>query len=246
MRGRQDRDTEVDLFSEHANPEPAVLRNTPFGNVQSRQNFDSRRNRELQRFRGRFRRKQFAVDSVTKLERILKRLDVNVRRFFFDRLRQNQINDLDDRRVFAVVGQPVEIDIFALVRLNFDRFGRLRRFLGDFLHRLADVAGAVHAAERFVDRALGRDHRNDLELDAPFQVVDREHVGRVRHCHKKFSVQARDRDQAVRFRHFAWDERHHILRNAQAREIHRRRVQATPHAEDHVLFGHELAIGQNF
>src|SRR6184192_1682268 len=32
---------------------------------------------------------------------------------------------------------------------------------------------------------------------------------------------------------------------SQPREVHRRRVQTTAHAEDHVLVGHELPFGQN-
>ena len=53
----------------------------------------------------------------------MKRLDVNVRRLFLDRLGENQIDNLDDRRVFAVVRQTVEIDLFAFVRMNFNCFG---------------------------------------------------------------------------------------------------------------------------
>src|SRR5205814_6767925 len=89
VRRGQDRDTEIDFFSKNANPEPAVLRNASLGDVQTGQNFDARRDRELQRFRWRLRWKQFAVDSVAKLERVVKRLDVNVRRLFFHRLGQN-------------------------------------------------------------------------------------------------------------------------------------------------------------
>src|SRR5438477_781220 len=246
MRRRQDRNTQVDLFPEYTNPEPAVLRNAPLGNVQSRQNFDAGGNRELQCFRRRLGWNQFAIDAVTKLECIVKWLDVNVRRLFLDRLGQDQIYDLDDRRVFAVVRQSVEVDLFAFVRLNFDGFGSLRGLFRDLLHHLAHVADALNAAERVLHRALGRDHRNDLELHPPFQVVDREHVGRVGHGHKQFSVQARDRHQPVRFRHFARHQRHHIFWNAQPREIDRRRVQATAHAKDHVLLGYELPVGQNF
>jgi hypothetical protein len=44
----------------------------------------------------------------------------------------------------------------------------LRRLFGHLLEHLAHVAGAVHATERFVHCALGRDHRNDLELNTPF------------------------------------------------------------------------------
>ena len=89
VRGGQDRDTQVDLFSQNANPEPAVLREAPLGNVQSGQNLDAGGDRQLQRFRRRLRRHQFAVDAVAKFERVVKWLDVNVRRLFFDCLGQN-------------------------------------------------------------------------------------------------------------------------------------------------------------
>ena len=144
------------------------------------------------------------------------------------------------------MGQAIQVDLLALRRLHLDRIGGLDRLFGNLLHHLSHVSGAVDAAERVRHRAFGRDHRNDLELNTPLQVVDREHVGRVGHRHKKFSIQARDRHQLVRLRHIARHQRHHLFRHAQPREVHRRRVQTTAHAEDHVLVGHELPFGQNF
>ena len=129
VRGRQNRDTQIDFFAHHLDAETAVLRNAALGDVEAGENLDARGDRELQRFRRRFRRDQFAIDAITQLQRVLKRLDVNVGRLFLDRLGQDQVDDLDDRRVFAVVRQPIEIDLFALGRLDFDAVRRLAPLL---------------------------------------------------------------------------------------------------------------------
>src|SRR5205823_12388381 len=111
VRCWQDRDTQIDFFTENSDAETSILRNASLRDVEAGENFDTRRNRELQRFGRRLRHNQLAVDAVTEFERVLKWFDVNVRRLLLDRLRQDQIDDLDDRRVFAVGSETIEIDL---------------------------------------------------------------------------------------------------------------------------------------
>ena len=87
VRRRQNRNTKIDFLADHLDPETSVLRHAALGDVEARENLDARSDRELERFRRRLRRDQFAVDAVTQLQRSLERLDVNVRRLFLDRLR---------------------------------------------------------------------------------------------------------------------------------------------------------------
>ena len=97
--------------------------------------------------------------------------------------------------------------------MDFDTFGRLRSFLRHLAEHLAHVRASVHASQGVGYGALRRDHWHDIELDAPLQVVDREHVGRIGHRHKKFSIQARDRHKLVRFSHFPGHQRHDLFGN---------------------------------
>ena len=114
--------------------------------------------------------------------------------------------------------ESVEIDLLPPRGLNFD-VSACAASSATCLSTCAHVrAAVVHAAERVADRALGRDHRHDLELHPPLQVVDREHVRRVRHRHEKLAIQARYRRQLVRLRHFA---RHQFMISSGTRTFER-------------------------
>ncbi len=67
-----------------------------------------------------------AVHAVAQLELLLERLDVNVRRLLLERLDEDQIHDLDDRRVLAFHRQPIEVDLLALL-LHLLDLGRFLR-----------------------------------------------------------------------------------------------------------------------
>ena len=171
---------------------------------------------------------------------------MNVRRLFLHRLHEDQVHDLDDRRVFGICRQPVEIDLFVLLRLNFDVVGRCR-FLRDLLQHLGHLRAAVmHAGQGIGHRSFGGDHRDDIELHPALHVIHREDVRRIRHRHKQLPVQPRDRHQLVCLRQLARHQRHDFFRHPKLREIDQRRVEATPHAHRHVLVRDELFVRQNF
>ena len=60
-------DTQIHFLAHHLDAETSVLRDTPLGDVQACENLDARGDRQLQRFRRRFRLDQFAIDTVTQL-----------------------------------------------------------------------------------------------------------------------------------------------------------------------------------
>ena len=245
VRGRQNRNTKIDVFAHHLNAKASILRHAPLRDVQAGQNFDARRDGQLQRLGRRFGQHEFAVHAVAQLERVHERLDVNVRRLLLDRLGQDQIDNLDDGRLFAIGSETIEIDVFAFGRLNFHALGRLRRFFRHLPEHLAHVRPVMDPGQGIGHGALRRDHRDNFELCASLQIVDREHVRRVGHRHKKFSVQTRDRHELVRLGHVARNQRHDLFRDAHLGQVDRWRVQATPHAEGHVLLGDELFVRQD-
>ena len=92
-------------------------------NVETGENLDARRDRELQRFRRRLRRDQVAINAVAQFQRPIKRLNVNIRSFFLDRLGEDQFYDLDHGRVLAVGRETIRVDVFAFLRLHLDIAG---------------------------------------------------------------------------------------------------------------------------
>ena len=93
---------------------------------------------------------------------------MDVRGAAFGGLRDDRVNELDDRRV---VGGLAQVDDLLV--------GRARRVLLDRLgHRVLE---AVHAHDQRGD-VLGRsDGRADVEVRQERDVVDRQHVGRIGH-----------------------------------------------------------------
>ncbi len=246
MRRGQDRNAQVHFLAHHFDAKATVLWKTTLGDIKSGKDLDARSDGKLQRLWRRLGQNQFTIDAVAELQGVLEWLDVNVGGLFLHGLDENEIDDLDDRRVLAVGGKPIQIDFLVFSGMNFD-LACLHRFLCDFLQHLAHVgAGSVDAAQCIVHRVFGRDHRHDLELHSPLEIVHCEHVRRIGHRHEKFSVQACNRHELVRLRHFTRHEQHHFFRHTQLRQIDRWRVEATAHAEGHVLLGHELSVGQDF
>ena len=123
---------------------------------------------------------------------------------------------------------------------------RIDRFVRDFAQHLTHVgAAAVNAAQRISHAFFRRDHRHDIELNPPFHVIDRQNVGRVGHGDEKLPVQPRNRHDLVGLGHLARNQSHDLFGDAQSGQIHRRNVEAAPHAESHVLVGDELFVRQN-
>src|SRR4029450_13890001 len=78
MRGGQNRDTQIDLSPHHLDAEPSILRYTALRDVETGENLDARRDRELERFWRRLRRGQVAINAVAQFQRPIKRLNVNI------------------------------------------------------------------------------------------------------------------------------------------------------------------------
>ena len=71
VRRRQNRDTQIDLLAHHLDAETSILRHAALRDVETGENLDARRDRELERFWRRLRRDQFAVDAVAQFQRPL-------------------------------------------------------------------------------------------------------------------------------------------------------------------------------
>ena len=107
MHGRHNRDAKVVVFAADANTHAAVLRETALGDVETAHDFEPRSERELHLLRRRSGIDEHAIYAIAQTQRFLKGLDMNIARPVFDRLDQNKIGQLDNRRFFAGGGELI-------------------------------------------------------------------------------------------------------------------------------------------
>ena len=89
----------------------AVLRQAAFGDVQAAHDFEARGQGQLHLLGRRRGVHQHAVNAVAQAHHLLERLQVHVAGAVFDGLDEDQVGQLDDRRLLAGGGQLVEVDL---------------------------------------------------------------------------------------------------------------------------------------
>ena len=117
---------------------------------------------------------------------------MNITGAVFDGLHNDQICKFNDRSLLAGSGELVEIDFFDgfLDRLDAVGFGitLLLSSINDVLHRAAALGG-INGGKFVGDCLFGRNERRNFELGDALDVVEGEHVQRIRHRKKQFVVQ---------------------------------------------------------
>ncbi len=174
---RDGRDADVDLASFEPQGDVAVLRDVALGDVHVRHDLHATDQGRLEMLRRLRLRDQHAVDPVLDPQLALERLDVDVRRAGLDRLEQQQVHQIDERRLLR---HPVDVFRLDGVEIVFDVGRREAALVGEAL-RHAGGGGAVAEPHEFgegrlldpdaADRAAG--HRREL--------VHRGEVGRIGH-----------------------------------------------------------------
>ena len=147
-----------------------------------------------------------AVDAVADAVALLVGLDVDVARALADRVDQDQVAELDDRRLLGfvltvgqrevVVERILDLD---LVELEIAEHLLVRR-------ELLGLLGGVVALDRGLDRGVGADDRLDVQARHELDVVDRVDVRRVGHRDDQAVARLLHRDQHVLLCDLAWDE----------------------------------------
>ncbi len=158
--GRQRRDPHVDRPAAHAQRDPAILRQTLFGDIELRHDLDPRDQCAVQRLLRPHDIAQRAVDAKAHHRRILERLDVNIRSLFARRLREQRVDHADDRRVVFRFEQILD--------------------LGNLLHQTRQIDFAFHFA----------DHLRRAAILARVRLVDRlrEFVSRQTHHRQRAEI----------------------------------------------------------
>ncbi len=147
---RDRRDAHVDGAARDSQRDAAVLRQALLGDVELRHDLDARHD---ERRDGAFRLQhlaQHAVDAEPHRHAVLERLDVNVRGVVLDRLRQQRVDEPDDRRFVVAVDE---------VR----RLGKLLRD-GEEVRVVVEPLDHRHRGAAFVGRLQRRVERLGVDL----------------------------------------------------------------------------------
>ncbi len=119
-----------------------------------------------------------AVHAVTKSDHFFERLDVNVARTLLDGLDDDEVGQLDDGRFLGRSGKLIDVHLLDdfLDRLQPIRLIRRLLFgvLDDVFHRPG--LGPFDLVQLVRDGPLRGDHRHNLKLGDPLDVVDGENV----------------------------------------------------------------------
>ena len=192
-RGRYRRDAQVDVAAGDAQADSAVLRQALLGDIEARHHLDPRGDRRLKALG----RRQYVVHHPVHAEAhhhfLFENFNMDVAGAVLDRLRQDAVDELDDRR--RIVGTR--------------QVQRLRRqFAGDHVeplflevdHQVLGRGGrrlVVRAVDCFGDYFGRRDQRMNLRAVQDSQVIERFVVGGVGDRHRYRAVGVRQRQQAV-------------------------------------------------
>ncbi len=223
---RQRRDAEVHLLAaSHLQLDAAVLRQAPLGDVQLRHDLEPRRDRVAQLHRRLHHLVEHAVDAVADAEFLLVRLDVDVRRVALDGVGEDQVHELDDRRVLGLARQLADVDVVLVL-------DQLEVFDVEVRHHVRERGGLVVV---LVDRGLDRLFRGDDDLDVvpgeELDVVDREDVRRIGGGEDQRGAGAVHRNHGVLDRHLFRDQLDDVAIDLELGEFDRRQP---------VLLGDEL------
>src|SRR6185437_8831961 len=175
---RQRRHAKIDrlAFRQHE-LHPPVLRHALFGNVESRDHLDPRRDLVLDRERWLRHLHQDAVETVADPVELFVRLEMDVRCAGGDRVDQHLLDVADDRRVLDLAAVLVagRLDR-AILERDLDVFER-RHFLQRRARRLDDLDDGLRELVVLDDDGLD----DEVRLEA--HLVERLQVGGVGRCH---------------------------------------------------------------
>ena len=173
---RHGRDAHVDLAILQPQPDAAVLRQPPLGDVQLGHDLEAADDRGGEMRRRRRRGLQHAVHAIAHAQSVRVPLEVHVRRARLEPFDQQQVHEPHDRRLVGEMQQVVERN---LVRVLAARFAVAQP--GDQSFR-RDRVRRVHAADRAAQVVLAEPLERHRRAEGEAQVVERERLDPV-HCH---------------------------------------------------------------
>ena len=186
--GRDRGHADVDAAAVQHHPNAPVLGEAALGDVHLGHDLDPRGDGRLQATRRRLLIVQHAVDAVPDAQRVLERLEVNVRRFGAERVLDDEVDEPDDRGLKGHVSQVAD------VLVSFARRAGVLHALHDPLQWRGR---RVRPFDRLEDPFRGGDGDLDLHGEAQSQVVEEQQIRRIRGRDRERVALDRDRADAV-------------------------------------------------
>ena len=176
MGGGDDGDADVDVLPGELDPDPAVLGESLFGDVEAGHDLHARYDARLEPLGRLYDLVEHAVDPEAHRQLPLEGLDVDVAGPLLDRLEQERVHQADDR---GLVGCHVE-EVLRLFQLGGQDVVQI---LGEALdHLLGRVRGQiVDPVDRIEDHLGPRQHGPGREPEKKAQVVQRMDGKRIGH-----------------------------------------------------------------
>jgi len=214
-----------------------------FGDVELRENLQTRGDGVLQLQRRIHDLVEDPVDAEPDAELLLVRLDVDVRRAALDRVGHDQVHEFDDRRFFGTFRERLYIELFIILE-DFEVGAlRLLQVFHDLL-QLERRSGAVVVVDRGFDSELGGHDRLDVVARHELDVVHGEHVGRIGHRDRDRRAGLVDGKDVVLARDVGVDQLDHRGIDFEVIEVDRRHTELLRKTLSNVLFGDEAELDE--
>ena len=238
MSRRKARHTKVDGFTRHRKRDTTVLRDTALRNIEVRKNLNTRNDRGSHLDVGGLHLVKSAVDAVTDLKVVFKRLDMNIRRAVDYALIKNEVYKADDRRG---------------IRRRFDGrdiigVGAHRIFIGHTLAERFDHVGygivgiAVILGDAVHNVLLAREDEPDLLRKRKEHFVGNARVDEVERGERNRHVVGRDRENIVHSSGRRGNRLGDLGLDRHRSEIDGLGVLVRRHAGQKIVFGDDLLV----
>ena len=172
----------VDDLLAHLQLDAAVLRHAALGDVELRHDLEARDQRRLELHRRLHDFLQRAVDAVADADVVLEALEVDVRRAALHRIREDGVDQLDDRRVLHLRLERGRGDVLFLLLEDLDV--AFRRHVVDDAHQVGDLTvhrRFVDLLDRALERELAPDDGEDVVARDELEILEHAEVRRVGH-----------------------------------------------------------------
>jgi hypothetical protein len=158
----------------HLQLDTAVLGKPALGDVELGHDLDARGDGVLELERRLHHLVEHAIDAVARAEVLLVGLDVDVRRIPLDGVGQDEVHELDDRRVLGLLGELADVDVLIVVH-------DVDVHVVEVRHDVGKARGLVVVAiDRALDGVVGGDDDLDVVAGEELDVVDGDDVRGIR------------------------------------------------------------------
>ena len=206
--GRQGRYTQFDALVSDFHLNPAVLRQSLFGNIHIRHNFNAAQNRWLKLLGQIADVLQSPIEPVSDLQVIRPRLEVDIAGSLFDGFLKNQIDSFDHRRLRALPA------LFGQIIAQI-RFGLHLDIADSFFYGGDNIFAprAIDVIQSALNPRSACKHRSNPSFRAATDGVDSFHIHRVVHRDGYFALGGAYGDQVICSSDVLRHQLDHILAN---------------------------------